>query len=110
MTKEATIDLTLLRNALSGANLTKLLAEKKLTKYRVAKALGVHWDTVHDWTKNVYRPSPQNAILLGRYLGLVKLEEADLLKLQKKIADLQNEFMRLSKKGGGNNSEQKVGA
>ena len=35
----------------------KLLKEKGISKWRIAKEIGVTWQTVHMWEKEIFKPS-----------------------------------------------------
>lgn len=89
------IDLDLLKRQLMGSNLKKLLTKKKLSKWRLAKDTGITYHTVLNWQKEFCRPSDENAIKAGRYLGLLKLSEAERFKLKEEIEILKIKLDRL---------------
>jgi predicted transcriptional regulator len=51
--------------------LQKILVEKKISKYRVAKTLEVSWITVHFWAKGMYQPKPENENKLKKMLDSI---------------------------------------
>jgi len=91
----ASADLKLLKSRLSGSNLKKLISDKGLSKYRVAKDCGITYRTLLNWQKEIVEPSDDNAIVVGRYLGLIKPTEAEKHKLKKEIDDLNARLQRL---------------
>ena len=84
-------DMEILKNRLSGHQLEKLLKQKAVKKYRLAKACGVTWRTVHNWVEGK-RPSDENALVVGRYLGLVNVDEAER---KREIQELRERIQRL---------------
>lgn len=46
-------------------NLTKRIVDKGFfSKYRIAKELGVSWNTVHMWYLGIFKPRPERNLLL----------------------------------------------
>lgn len=91
----ATADLKLLKTRLRGSNLKKLVLEKGLSKYRIAKDCGITYRTLLNWQKEVVEPSDENAITVGRYLGLIKPSKAEKYELKKAIDELNAKLQRL---------------
>ena len=89
------IDLDLLKRQLMGSNLKKLLSNKKLSKWRLAKDTGITYHTVLNWQKEFCRPSDENAIKAGKYLGLIKLNEVERFKLKEEIENLKAKLDRM---------------
>ena len=50
----------------------KELLRLGVTKYRVSKTLGVSWNAVHLWSRDVFKPSPENAKKLEEMLNEIK--------------------------------------
>ena len=88
-------DLKILKSRLRGSNLKKLISEKGLSKYRVAKDCGITYRTLLNWQKEVVEPSDDNAIIVGRYLGLIKPTEVEKHELKKEIDELNAKLQRL---------------
>lgn len=91
----STADLKLLKRRLMGSNLKNLLASKGLSKYRTAKDCGLTYRTLLNWQKEVVKPSDDNAIIVGRYLGLIKLSDAERHELKREIKKLNDRLRRL---------------
>jgi len=91
------IDLTLIKNQLRGANFKRLLKSKKVKKYGIAKDCGITYRTLCNWQTGKTEPSDYLAMIVARYLGLIKPKEADILGIKKKQDELQKEIDRLSK-------------
>ena len=91
----ASADLRLLKSRLRGSNLKKIISEKGLSKYRVAKDCGLTYRTLLNWQKEVVEPSDDNAIIVGRYLGLINPSEAEKHELKKEIDELNAKLQRL---------------
>jgi len=85
-------DLILLKNRLTGDNLINLLQRKKLSKWKVAKDCGLTYRTILNWTQEKTKPSTDNAILVGRYLNLIEVDEVER---RKEIEDLKEKIQRL---------------
>ena len=92
------IDLDLLKRQLMGSNLKKLLSNKKLSKWRLAKDTGITYHTVLNWQKEFCRPSDENAIKAGKYLGLISPDESAIADLRRKQDELEKEIRRLTSK------------
>ncbi len=90
-------DKEILRNKLIGTNLKNLLKKKGLKKYTVAKDCGLTYQTLLNWEKGRFKPSDDAVIIVARYLGLIEMDEADKLELQKDIEDINARFKRLEK-------------
>lgn len=95
MTKTQGIDLTLVKASLTGSNLKKLLSKKNLSLWRIHRDCNISYQTLMNW-KNGSTPSDELAERVGKHLGLIKPIEADILKIKKKQAKLQQEIDRLS--------------
>ena len=89
-------DLELIKRQLMGANLKKLLLRKRLTKWRLAKDTGVTYHTILNWQKEFCKPSDENAIKAGKYLGLISPEESTIADLKRKQEELDKEIKRLT--------------
>jgi len=89
------IDLILIKNQLRGASFKKLLKSKKSNKYRVAKACGITYRTLCNWQTDKTKPSDENSIIVGRFLGLIKPTETEKIKLQQDINKLQEKLNRI---------------
>lgn len=90
-----TADLKILKSRLRGSNLRKLISEKGLSKYRIAKDCGITYRTLLNWEQEKVEPSDDNAIVVGRYLGLIKPTEAEKLTLKKEIDELNAKLQRI---------------
>lgn len=89
------IDLKLLKNRLTGSNFKNLITLKGLPKYRIAKDCGITYRTLLNWQKGIVEPSDDNAIIVGRYLGLIKITDAERQLLRKEINELHAKLRRL---------------
>lgn len=85
----------ILKKQLVGLNFKNLLIAKGLKKYRIAKGCGITYRTLLNWQKDITTPSDDNAILVGRYLGLIKPEEAEKRQLEKEVDELKAKIKRL---------------
>lgn len=90
------IDLELLKRQLMGSNLKKLLSDKGLTKWRLAKDTGVTYHTILNWQKEFCKPSDENAKKAGKYLGLISPDEFTIADLKRKQEELNKEIKRLT--------------
>lgn len=90
-----TADLKILKSRLGGSNLKKLISEKGISKYRIAKDCGITYRTLLNWEQEKVEPSDDNAIVVGRYLGLIKPTEAEKLTLKKEIDELNAKLQRI---------------
>lgn len=90
-----TADLKLLKSRLIGSNFKNLLISKRLKKYRIAKDCGITYRTLLNWQKGIVIPSDENAIIVGRYLGLIKPDKAERLRLKREIDELNERLQRL---------------
>jgi transcriptional regulator with XRE-family HTH domain len=90
-----TADLRILKGQLRGPNLKNLLFSKKITRYRVAKDCRLSYRTLYNWERKNQEPSDYNAILVGRYLGLIKSDKAEKLKALKELSELKKRIERL---------------
>jgi len=91
----ASADLRLLKSRLKGSNLKKLISDKGLSKYRIAKDCGLTYRTLLNWQKEVVEPSDDNAIIVGRYLGLIKISDAERFELKKEFDEFKAKLQRL---------------
>lgn len=98
MTGSSTPTIELLRNRLYGPALKEILLKKKTSKWRVAKATGVSYQTLCLWARGVYKPSPEKAILVGSYLGLVDPTGAEIEALREQAQGILDRIDRLSEK------------
>lgn len=94
MTKTHSIDLTLVKAALTGSNLKKLLLRKNVSMWRIHKDCNISYQTLINW-KNGRSPSDELAERVGKYLGLIKPVEAAVLEIKKEQAELQKKIDRL---------------
>ena len=91
------IDLNLIKNQLQGSNFKKLLKNKKTNKYRIAKDCDVTYRTLCNWQAAKTKPSDELALIVARYLGLIKPKEAEILEIKRDQEKLQEKIDRLSK-------------
>lgn len=56
-------------------NLVQELQAAGLTKYRIAKEVGVTWNTVYLWSKEAYSPNAEHQEALEELVRIVKAEE-----------------------------------
>lgn len=94
MNKTQGADLTLVKAALTGSNLKKLLLKKNISMWRVHKDCDISYQTLINW-KNGRPPSDDLAERVGKYLGLIKPREAEILALKKQQAELNKKIDRL---------------
>jgi len=94
MNKTPSIDLTLVKASLTGSNLKKLLLKKNISMWRVHKDCNISYQTLINW-KNGRMPSDDLAERVGKYLGLIKPREAEVLALKKEQAKLKRKIDRL---------------
>lgn len=94
MNKTRSVDFTLIKASLMGANLKKLLLKKKLTMWRIHRDCKISYQTLINW-KNGRTPSDELAERVGKYLGLIKPHEAEVLALQKEQVELKKKIDRL---------------
>jgi len=94
MNKTPSIDLTLVKASLRGSNLKKLLSKKNITMWRVHVDCNISYQTLINW-KNGLNPSDELAERVGKYLGLIKPHEAEILKLKKQQNELTKKIDRL---------------
>jgi transcriptional regulator with XRE-family HTH domain len=59
-----------LKFAIVGKNLKIVLKAKGITKWRLAKDLGISYRTIQYWEKNQTLPSDENAKKVAAYLGI----------------------------------------
>ena len=91
------LDIEILRSALSGQSLTKILKLKKCKKYELHKQTGISYMTLHNWEKGRFKPSKEFAIRVGRYLGLIKPEQTEIFILKDQLKELQLKLDRIEK-------------
>lgn len=90
-----TAGLRILKNQLRGSNLKSLIKKKNLTKWAIARDCGLTYRTILNWEQEKSSPSDENAIVVGRYLGIIKPSEADVLEIKKEQAELKKKIDRL---------------
>lgn len=90
-----TADLIILKNQLRGSNLKTLIKEKKVTKWAIARDCNLTYRTILNWEQEKSMPSDDNAIVVGRYLGVIKPDEAEVLALKKEQTELKKKIDRL---------------
>lgn len=95
MTETQGTDLTLVKASLKGPNLKKLLLKKGLTLWRIHKDCNISYQTLMNWQNNK-PPSDELAKRVGKYLGLIKPVESDILEIKEQQAELQKKIDRLS--------------
>lgn len=88
-------DLLLLKTRLRGVQFRKFIDAKGLSKYRIAKDCNITYRTLLNWEQKKAIPSDDNAIVVGRYLGLLKPDEATYLELKKEQEELRKKIDRL---------------
>lgn len=91
----STVDLKLLKSRLTGSNFKNLISEKGIPKYRIAKDCSLTYRTLLNWQKEIVVPSDDNAIIVGRYLGLIKITDEERHQLRKEINELNVKLKRL---------------
>ena len=87
-----TVELRILKNKLTGPYLTNLIAKSGVSKYRIAKDCGITPQTLINWERRNIEPSAENAIVVGRYLGIVEATEAGKKKIKDEMAALVKKF------------------
>ena len=87
-----TAELRILKSKLRGPNLKNLIAKSGITKYRIAKDCNVSYQTLLNWLTGRIEPSDENAIVVGRYLGLIEATEAGKKKIKDEITALVKKF------------------
>jgi len=87
-----TTELRILKNKLRGPNLKNLIAKRGITKYRIAKDCGIAYQTLLNWLSGRVEPSDENAITVGRYLGIIAAGAAAKEKLKEEIDSLVKKF------------------
>lgn len=85
-------DLKILKTKLRGPSLKKLIADSGLTKYRIAKDCCISYSTLLNWLRGDIEPSTENAITVGRYLGIVEATVAGKKKIKDEMAALVKKF------------------
>jgi len=95
MTKTQGIDLTLIKSLLTGSNIKKLLLKKNVSMWRVHKDCKISYQTLMNW-RNGRMPSDELAERVGKYLGLIKPRDAEVLALIKESAELKKKIDRLT--------------
>ncbi len=88
--------LRILKNQLRGSNLKNLIKKKRLTKWAIARDCGLTYRTILNWEQEKSSPSDENAIVVGRYLGLISIEAADKKELENEIEQLKAKVRRLT--------------
>lgn len=91
----STAELIILKNKLRGPNLKNLIAERKISKYRIAKDCDITTQTLINWIKRGVEPSDEHAIVVGRYLGLVAATAANKEKIKEEVAALVKKVAEL---------------
>ena len=87
-----TTELRILKNKLRGANLKNLIAKSGITKYRIAKDCNVSYQTLLNWLTGRIVPSDENAVTVGRYLGLIEATEMQKKQIKDEMAVLVKKF------------------
>jgi transcriptional regulator with XRE-family HTH domain len=81
-----------LQGQIRGSNLARLIKERGISRYRVAKDTGICYRTIQYWEAG-RTPSMKMAVKLARYFGLMETaEKAELLQMAK---DLNARIKRL---------------
>ena len=88
-----------LKFRLCGQNLISLIRKKKVTKYRLAKDLGVTYRTVQYWTdkKNPKKPSDENLKALAGYFGITFSKDDELRLLRSEYIAIGERLRKLEK-------------
>lgn len=74
-----------LTSRLRGKNLARLIRERGVSRYRVAKDTGICYRTIQYWEAG-RTPSLKMALILGRYFGLTETaEKTELLQMAKEL-------------------------
>lgn len=53
---------------MNGENDAQTLYRRGFSKYKIAKKVGVSWNTVHFWIKGIYNPELENRKKLKKLL------------------------------------------
>ena len=48
----------------NAASIIRTLKKRGVTKYRIAKDVGVTWQTIHMWSRDVFKPSREHQMKL----------------------------------------------
>lgn len=88
-----------LKFRLCGRNLISLIKQKKITKYRLAKDLGVTYRAVQYWTdrKNPKKPSDENLEALAAYFGMTTSKDDELRFLRSQYIALGERLRKLER-------------
>lgn len=81
----STVELRILKNKLTGPYLTNLIAKSGVSKYRIAKDCGLTPQTLINWERRNIKPSDENAIVVGRYLGLIEAKAVQKEKIKEEL-------------------------
>jgi hypothetical protein len=87
-----------LKGQLYGPLMSEVLADRGVTKYRLARDTGITYQTLWNWQTRRAWPSDDLALRVGMYLGLMGRPELQAAELQDRVAQLQADIKRL---GGG---------
>ena len=80
-----------LQRLLSGKSLSKLLKERGITRYKLAKETGISYRTLQYWEEG-RNPSIILALKVGKYFGLT--EEVDKEELKRQLDELNERCKR----------------
>jgi len=93
--KNTSLDIQIIKNTLSGQNFRALMIQKKTNKYQIAKNTGISYRTLCKWQAGA-KPSDESALLIGKYLGLIKPEIQELEEIKKQQKALDEKIQRLT--------------
>jgi len=82
------------KKQLTGPAFTRLMQAKHTNKYRIAKNTGIAYQTLYNWESGRFRPSDENAELIGKFLGLIP-DSDEITRLERQAAEIQATLERL---------------
>ena len=94
--ENTSVDIRLLKQYLSGRRFRLLMEQKKTNKYRIAKGTGISYRTLCKWQAGSI-PSDESAILIGKFLGLVRPGTEEIEEIKKQQKELAEKIERLTK-------------
>lgn len=89
------MELEKLKASLRGSQFKKILKEKNTSKYRISKDLNISQRTLYYWQKDMVQPSDKLAVEVGKYLGLIKADEATKIQMLKQLKEMKEKVERL---------------
>jgi len=92
------LDLALIKPRLMGPNFKRLLKSLSLTKWRVSKDCNITYRTLINWQAGKTTPSDELAKRVGKYLGLIGPEDAEIRDIEEQIIALKSRLDRIKEK------------